>query len=193
MCCVVVWCVDFECCVDCCVLWLVVVVGVVVHCFYEFAGCGELFVCVLYVFCVVGWDGSGYGDVMCLLWCHGVLWLGCRSPWCGPCCWVSCCMCLMVWFMCLSMCLSLVCLANCLSSVCRCILFCCFWALCQVGLFGCSVIVSWPAVIVYVWVVGLYVCVMGCVGVGMCVVYSCLRSLLSFCCGVIGLCCWGGC
>lgn len=95
--------------------------------------------------------------------------------------------------MCLSMCLSLVCLASCLSSVCRSILFCCFWALCQVGLFGFSVIVSWPAVIVYVWVVGLYVCVMGCVGVGMCVVYSCLRILLSFCCGVMGLCCWGGC
>lgn len=68
--------------------------------------------------------------------------------------------------MCLSMCLSFVCLVICLSSVCRSILFCCFWALCQVGLFGCSVIVSWPAVIVYVWLVVVMVVV--------CVVVSCL-------------------
>lgn len=109
--------------------------------------------------------------------------------------------------MCLSMCLSFVCLVICLSSVCRSILFCCFWALCQVGLFGCSVIVSWPAVIVYVWVVGLYVCVMGCVGVGW-FMFGCwfvgfggwLCSLLLARCGVLvfglvyvfGVVGWGG-
>lgn len=41
-----------------------VVVCVVMCCFCEFAGCGELFVGLLYVFGVVGRDGSGYCYVM---------------------------------------------------------------------------------------------------------------------------------